>query len=79
MLSVNSTDLEHAYLTDHGLRVDLAHVVTGVVPLHVGDVQLPGVVSVVTNRHPIHFDIHLPYPKVINLYICNFFHLWFHC
>ena len=57
MLSMNSTDLEHAYLTDHGLRVDLAHVVTRVVPLNVRDMQLPGVVSVVANRHPIHFVI----------------------
>ena len=57
MLSMNSTDLEHAYLTDHGLRVDLAHVVTRVVPLNVRDMQLPGVVSVVANRHPIHFII----------------------
>ena len=43
--------LQHPDLADHGLRVDLAHVVAAVVALHVLDVQLPGVVAVVGDGH----------------------------
>ena len=43
--------LQHPDLADHGLRVDLTHVVAAVVALHVLDVQLPGVVAVVGDGH----------------------------
>ena len=46
------THLKHPDLTDHGLGVDLTHVVTRVIPLHVPDVQLPSVDSVMRHRHP---------------------------
>ena len=41
------THLEHPDLADHGLSVYLTHVVARVIPLHVPDVQLPGVDPVV--------------------------------
>ena len=41
------THLKHPDLADHGLGVDLTHVVAGVIPLHVPDVQLPSVDPVV--------------------------------
>ena len=43
--------LQHADLADHGLGVDLAHVVARVIALDVLDVQLPGVVAVVGHGH----------------------------
>ena len=46
------THLEHPDLADHGLSVDLAHVVARVIPLHVPDVQLPGVDPVMRHGHP---------------------------
>ena len=44
--------LQHANLTDHGLCVDLAHVVARVITLDIPDVQLPGVVPIVGHSHP---------------------------
>ncbi len=41
-----------SYLTRHRLRVNLAHVDAGVVPLHAVDPQRPAVVAVVLNVHP---------------------------
>ena len=41
------THLKHPDLADHGLGVDLTHVVARVIPLHVPDVQLPSVDPVV--------------------------------
>jgi len=38
-------------LTGHGFRVDLAHVDSGVVPLHGVDVEGPAVVAVVLHHH----------------------------
>ena len=44
--------LQHANLADHGLCVDLAHVVARVITLDIPDVQLPGVVPIVRHSHP---------------------------
>ena len=44
--------LEHPDLADHGLGVDLTHVVARVIPLHVPDVELPRVDPIVGDGHP---------------------------
>jgi hypothetical protein len=40
------------YLAPHWVGVDLAHVSATVVRLYIGDVQLPGVMTVVSHREP---------------------------